>query len=110
MGGIQRREWIISRLAPEEALRNYATLLGHDGYCLIITSIEKGDISKLPCVIESKLAVKKSDTKGKATKIFSKVDAEHLPVVDDNFRFIGVISRGKLLSEVLTAVMTAAQS
>jgi CBS domain-containing protein len=54
--------------------------------------------------------VKASDTKGTAIQKFSKIDAEYLPVVDELGRFKGVVSRGKLLSEVMSALIVAAQS
>ena len=80
-----------------------------DGYRVIRQSIETGAIDKMPGVVQSNFAVKASDTKGTAIQKFSKIDAEHLPVVDDEGRFKGVVSRGKLLSEVMSALIVAAQ-
>ena len=107
------REGKLKGLIRADTLRNYAILPWagpvDDGYRVIQQSIETGAIDKMPGVVQSNFAVKASDTKGTAIQKFSKIDAEHLPVVDDEGRFKGVVSRGKLLSEVMSALIVAAQ-
>jgi CBS domain-containing protein len=108
------KEGKLEGLIRADALRNYATLPwagpADDGYRVIQQSIETGAIDKMPGVVRSSFAVKASDTKGTAIQKFSKIDAEYLPVVDELGRFKGVVSRGKLLSEVMSALIVAAQS
>ena len=107
------REGKLKGLIRADTLRNDAILPWagpvDDGYRVIRQSIETGAIDKMPGVVQSNFAVKASDTKGTAIQKFSKIDAEHLPVVDDEGRFKGVVSRGKLLSEVMSALIVAAQ-
>ncbi len=102
-------------LIAVEKIRIFASLKmpPPNGYEMIKTMIEKGDVSDLPGVIgpdpDSDHAIEKTSTKRNAIKQFSKTDAEYLPVLDQG-KFEGVLNRGKLHSSVLESIIRAADT
>jgi hypothetical protein len=78
------------------------------GYQSIRDKIESGQIDDVPGVITSEYALNTNDTKKEAIEQFSKTDADDLPVTDNQGKFVGVLNRGKLTTNMLNSVLRAA--
>jgi hypothetical protein len=79
------------------------------GYDLIKRKIEAEDLSDLPGLIGSALALSVGDTKQVALSKFRDTDSNYLPVVDNHRKLVGVVNRGRLNNEVLGSILEAAQ-
>lgn len=79
-----------------------------EGFNELRIKIEDGDIGDLPGVVKADAALKTTDTKREAIEKFGKTDADELPVVNGGGVLVGVVSRGKLQSELLASIFMAA--
>lgn len=68
-------------------------------------AIEEGRIGQFPDLIGRERAVTTSTSKRQALEAFEQTDADELPVVDEEGRLVGIVSRSKLSSGVLAAIL-----
>jgi hypothetical protein len=80
------------------------------GYEAIKNCVEKSDIKDLPGIVEADDALRASDSKRSAVEKFSKLNVDDLSVVDANGKFIGILNRGRLLSDLLAFILQAARN
>ena len=79
-------------------------------YATFIEKIRSGNLGDLPGFVGSDATLLVTATKGEALERFSAVDADDLPVVRANGEFAGVLSRGKLHSNLLASIFRAARA
>ena len=80
-----------------------------NGFQRVVDAVEKGSVVDFPGVVTAKAALKVADTKSRAMEIFSRNEADELPVLNDQGRLVGVVTRGKLMSEILASILRAAK-
>jgi len=80
-----------------------------NGFQPVVEAVEKGSVVDFPGVVTAKAALKVADTKSRAMEIFSRNEADELPVLNDQGRLVGVVTRGKLMSEILASILRAAK-
>ena len=68
-------------------------------------AIEEGRVGQFPDLIGRERAVTTSISKRQALEAFEQTDADELPVVDEEGRLVGIVSRSKLSSGVLAAIL-----
>jgi CBS domain-containing protein len=68
-------------------------------------AIEEGRVGQFPDLIGRERAVTTSISKRQALETFEQTDADELPVVDEEGRLVGILSRSKLSSGVLAAIL-----
>jgi CBS domain-containing protein len=99
-------------LIAGRSLRTFGGLAweGGTGYNTIRSMIERGQIDDLPGIVTAESALRDTDTKKTAIDRFSEADADDLPVIDGQGRFVGVVNRGRLLSNVTASILRAAET
>lgn len=97
-------------IVPARTLYTIATTGegAHTGYRRIQEIIEQDRIHDLSGVVEKSFALKTTDTKRDAVEKFNHIDADELPVINTKGKLVGILSRGKLLSDLLGSILRAA--